>query len=120
MKIFKVRVKEIYTDHIQTEITEEYFSNVNIEPGMYINFYAQKVEYASVSIITDPWALVFLDGEKIGYSPIRIEGISKGEHTLTYKISETGYPRKIEKTISVAGSEDVRIVETFEKISNKE
>ena len=52
----------------------------------------------SVRVSAQPYALVLLDGKELGFTPVRVERVSEGEHVLV--LEREGFER-IEQTIVV-------------------
>ncbi len=112
-EIFKVEITEVKSDYSEGRIIEEYFSNLNIDPSRYSDYYAIKLAYGALFVSTTPWSTVILDGKEIGPTPLVIPEVLEGEHAIEFRIDLMGYPKTIQKKITVEGNKKLRIVEKF-------
>ncbi|MEJ2628632.1 MAG: caspase family protein [bacterium] len=115
MKVFKVEVMDVNPDYSRAKIVEEYFSNVRIDPSKYSEYYGERLETGSLNVMTEPWSTVYLDGKKIGPTPLHIPQVTAGDHILEFHISEIGYPGTIQKHLTIESKKQMRIFETFER-----
>lgn len=67
--------------------------------------------FGTVTIATTPWAEVYIDGKKIGSTPIAKLKIPAGTHKLT--LVNPDLQVKIDKTIKIGAGDNVRLVHNF-------
>lgn len=117
MNVLKVEVTGVENDYAKAKIIEKYFSNIQIDRSKYGDYYGEMMATGVINVKTEPWSTVYLDGKKMGVTPISIRDIEAGEHTLEFHISEVGYPEIVQKTITIEGEQKLRISEAFQKQS---
>ncbi|MBN1351608.1 caspase family protein [candidate division KSB1 bacterium] len=113
--VFKIEITDVKSDFSEGKIIEEYIRNLAIDPDRYSDYYAVKQVLGSLSIITTPWSTVYLDGKDCGPTPLTIQDVPEGEHEIEFRIDVTGYPRRVQKNITVQGNSKQQLVERFEK-----
>jgi hypothetical protein len=64
-----------------------------------------------LSVNVNPWAYVFVDGEKIGTTPIIKEVLSAGEHTLLLNNDKLGVSMR--KSLEIKEGETMVVIEDF-------
>lgn len=111
--VFKIEVAEVKDKYSEGRVIEEYYANLNIDPNRYSEYYAVKLTFGSLFISTTPWSTVWLDGKEVGPTPLVIPEVPEGEHEIEFKIDIMGYPRSIQKKVTVVGNQKLRVVEKF-------
>ncbi len=115
-RIMKVKLTQVAANYAEGEVIETYFENIQIKAEDYSLYYGEKVSVGNIAIFTEPWSTVYMDGEKVGTTPLAIQNIPEGNYELTFQIDIMGYPEKVNKTISVGPEQTVRVSEKFEKV----
>ena len=113
--VFKVEITDVKSDFSEGKIIEEYFSNLEIDPNRYGEYYAIKLLSGSISIMTNPWSKVYLDGKEYGPTPLVIKDVPEGEHEIEFRIDIMGFQESVKKKIIVEGNKQLRLVEAFNK-----
>ena len=86
--VFEVRVEQVMAQYAEASIIQEYYE---VSPQSLADYYALKIAFGTLKIKTEPWATVYLDGEQIGFTPIIIQGVKAGEHTLRFEFKQQGH-----------------------------
>lgn len=68
-------------------------------------------KFGTILVKTEPWATVYIDNRNIGPTPLA-KMITAGEHILTFKFSQDGYPDQI-KDITVQADDTLKIDQNF-------
>lgn len=100
---FETKVK--LTSGIQTVVRREFGSSLETSAGEIISFEESSGTEANISVISDPDSLsVSLDGQNKGFTPVKVENVTPGEHQLS--VSGNGL---LERTISIRAVEGYRL-----------
>ena len=75
-----------------------------------MNFDLIQKGYGELIIDADPWAEVFLDGKKVGYTPLWLKRITSGRHKLRF--ANPNHP-DIEREITLRRGEVGRVKVKF-------
>lgn len=113
IKIFKIEITTVHESYSEGIIIEEYYRNISIDPSNYGEYYAERLAFGTMHIITEPWAMVYLDGDELGPSPIIVNNVPEGDHEIEFRIRILGYPDRVMKRIFVPGDSITRIVEAI-------
>ncbi len=111
--IFIVEISETKNGQSMAKIVEEFFSRITIDDSSLPNYYAERINYGSISIFTQPWSTVFLDGKDMGPTPLVLRDVREGEHKLEFRMVFDGYPGRVEKTIMIEANKNLCISEKF-------
>jgi hypothetical protein len=113
--IFVVEVTTVQENESEATIIQEFYPGISLDASTLPEYYAERVNYGSISLNTQPWSTVFIDGKEIGPTPLVIRDVSEGEHKLEFRVVFEGYPSTVEKKIVVEANKTVRMVEKFAK-----
>ena len=116
--IFQIEITNTYDSYSEGKIVKSYYKNIRIDPSNYGEYYAEKLSFGSIHILTEPWSTIYIDGNEMGPSPMIISDVPEGEHEIEFRIQMVGYPQHVRKTVTVVGDSTLRIVEAFEKQDN--
>ncbi len=112
-EIFVAEVYKVEANQSSAKIIQEFFPGLNISSSSLPDYYAERLNYGTISVYTQPWSTVFLDGKEIGPTPLVLRDVSEGEHQLEFRLVFDGYPGKVQKKIVVEANKTVRVAEKF-------
>jgi hypothetical protein len=69
---------------------------------------------ATVYVQTSPWAVVYLDGRRVDWTPVTLYDVVPGVHEIGFEPDRQGLPERILKTVRVEKGEHLRISEMLE------
>jgi hypothetical protein len=107
----KVKITQVFSNYAEAVITEEFYQ---VNPRSLNDYYAKKIATGILKIRTVPWSTVYLNGDKIGFTPIIVKDIPSGEHLITFEFDEADIPKKSEKVL-LKGNETVLINKNYEE-----
>jgi hypothetical protein len=91
-----VEVTNIFPSYTEAVITDKFYE---VNPRSLKDYYAEKIATGILKIRTVPWSTVYLDGVKIGLTPIIVKDIPLGEHIVTFEFEGADIPKKIERIL---------------------
>ena len=115
-EILWAELESIHDNYSEARIIESFYENVQLTREQYRDYYAEKIAFGSVYILTQPWSTVHIDGRRYGTTPLSILKIPEGDHEIEFEISLIGFPKRVKKRITVEENKKLRVVETFEKL----
>ncbi len=93
----KVRMQRAVKIAAKLSGYQDYAQEVTVsQPSEQLRFVLKPrvLEYGYISINADPWAMVFLDGQPLGNTPILGTKVTVGNHTLELQHSDYGKKRE--------------------------
>jgi hypothetical protein len=69
---------------------------------------------ATLFIQSEPWAMVYLDGVRIDWTPLTVYDVHPGNHELAFEPQRPGFSERIRKTVRVETGDSLRICETLQ------
>lgn len=92
----RVKITQIFPSYAEAVITEEFYQ---VNPQSLKDYYAEKIATGILKIRTVPWSTVYLNGDKIGLTPIIVKDVPSGEHLITFEFDKSNIPKKIERVL---------------------